>query len=77
MNSEKKIIVAPVLSSLSFSDLQKLNGTTMSKQDLESWLKEASDKNKGLAVLSVENFVDKMNYTNSHDYFFACVTIEE
>lgn len=73
----KVIIVVPVLSSLSFSEIEKLNGTTMTEKELRELADKAHKGNKGLSLLSVENFVQKMNYDDSRKYFFACVTMEE
>lgn len=76
-NGRKVIIVVPVLSSLSFSEIEKLNGTTMTEKELRELADKANKGGKGFSLLSVENFVQKMNYDSSRDYFFACVSLKK
>lgn len=76
-NGRKIIVVVPVLSSLSFSEIERLNGATMTKQELRELADKAHRDNEGMSILSVENFVQKMNYDDSRKYFFACVTMAD
>lgn len=76
-NGRKIIVVVPVLSSLSFSEIEKLNGATMTKQELRELADKAHRDNEGMSTLSIENFVQKMNYDDSRKYFFACVTMAD